>query len=196
MKIFYRVVTALIAVCIVPNMLYNTLIRLVYSAGKNFVESKLSLMKIIDLFGEGGLLHGVFDNLSGSGNGEALKSILPYAIASGVLLALALLVGLGIVVINIIKPMQKTTLILCGCGILLTLSAMIVFNKGFAAPILTGAVSISDLIGGGVMGMLVSLFSGVKALQMGTAAIMNIIIFIVIAVWTGAFVLTDLGNNE
>ncbi|MCR4615933.1 MAG: hypothetical protein K5756_07290 [Clostridiales bacterium] len=208
MKIVYRIGAALLALCIVPNMLYKALIRLVYTMSKNGVEVKLSILKmksgkgeadfsiVEDLLSKDGMLHDLISNMSGKGVNEALKPIIPYGIASGVLLALAVLVCLAIFVINVIKPMQKTTLILCGCGLLLNIAAMIAFNRGFAGPLVDGTISVSDIIGGGIFGLLASMFTGIDIIQLSTAATLNNVIFTAIAVWTAAFLLTDLGAAD
>lgn len=196
MKIVYRIVTAVIAICIVPNMMYNTLIRLVFSAGENLVEENMSVMKLIDYFSKDGMLHGLLEKSSDTEITDALRNLLTPAIISGVLLVLAILVCLAIFVIAIIKPMQKTTLVLSGSGIILTIASIITFNKCVGTPLVDGSVSISDIIGGGIVSTIIQLFSGIELLQLGTAAIMTAIIFVAIAVWTGAYVLTDLGADN
>lgn len=197
MKVVYRVVCALLAIAVLPVMFFQPLVRIVYSPASVHVEETVSIQKAIDLFSDGGLLSGLLSGDDGSKfvMTDSLKSLMPALITTGVFLVISIVLALVIFFFAALSNKKKLILILSGAGFLSTIGAFIAFGQA-SSPITSGEMPITSLVDMGILASIISSFVNIDLVQLSSAAVLLIIIFVVICVWSLCFILPELGEQE
>ncbi|MDR2647074.1 MAG: hypothetical protein LBB67_03005 [Oscillospiraceae bacterium] len=190
-----RIGTALIALMVVPNMIWNTLVYMVIDPGLGEESpalwgEELSLSYLYQLFGPNGPFHGAIQAPEGGFSSDLFLLLRP-ALVSFTLIALAVLVLLAIAVIAIVSNKRKVILILAACGFPLMGAANLAFGV-FANKVLAPEFNLLNLLGTGtltgILGMFVDPQVVVMDLSRGVSTL--ILLFGLILLWIGAFELT------
>lgn len=193
MKAVYRIVCAALAIAALPIMYFQPLLRLIFSPNQILIEEKISMKRAVDLFtGDG-----IFSNLTG-GKGltmtPALKELLTPVIATGVLLAIAVIIMIIIFFFAVFSNKQLLITILSAVGLILVAVSFITF-KSATNPIINGEVPLSSLIEMGFLGSMISSLISIKVLQLSSAPTLLLFLFIFILAWSLSFVITDIGEE-
>lgn len=199
MKIVYRIGAAVLALCVFPAAVFLPILQYTVSAVITNIGDSVSLHYIYTRFtDESSPLHGLFD---GSGGGffekEAVKRLVPAGIGFLVFFILALLLAVAVFVVAAASYKRLAVIILSAAGILSIIGSYIAFGK-LAAPLLSGELSVLDFFdmkdAGTLLGIVIS-FAGaaikVEQLTLASAPLMMGVVFAVIIVWSGAFLLTE-----
>ncbi len=195
-KVVYRVVTALIAACVIPLAIFSPLVRIVgdMTITDSYVAEDVSAYDIYDLFFDKDSTFEGFGELKLT---EKVKEVLPNLIAAGCCLAAALL--LSLVIIGFAAFSNRRLVILClSAGAIVSMIAMFVTFGNFAEPFMTGKITIADLglMESEILKTVVSTFITIKLLQISSAGFLIIIAFSGILLWTLSFMLTEIGDPK
>lgn len=215
MKILNRIVTFLLGLAVFPVVYTRIILRTIVSiAGDssaytllqgiigetvdNGMEITLTLKDAIRHIQEGTFSFSGM-NFDISKLPEEMLVTKEWAIATIVLLALALLIALIIMGCALFTQAHKTVMAFSASAIALCFAAMGCFSK-FAEPFLAGEIDIAKFLGqsllgdNGIIASIGSIFiSGaisVDALQLGPAVITMAIVFGIILMWTFAYYIT------
>lgn len=207
-----KVVNALIAAAIFPIAFFLNFIfvqigtsdsakPLFEMLGTDFpgvgVEESLSIYNFIQIANGDHYLSGMFKNSSGPFMWpEALAPINGRLIAFAVFFVLTLLVALFILIWSICSDKRLPVIIAAAGGILSTIIMISCFNSA-AGELTSGAIPLMSLISQqGLLTDLIGGLVGVDTLMLGGFHFGFIIAFVCIIVWTGAFILVDLGDEK
>lgn len=207
-----KVVNALIAAAIFPIAIFLNFIfvqigtsdsakPLFEMLGTDFpgvgVEESLSIYNFIQIANGDHYLSGMFKNSSGPFMWpEALAPINGRLIAFAVFFVLTLLVALFILIWSICSDKRLPVIIAAAGGILSTIIMISCFNSA-AGELTSGAIPLMSLISQqGLLTDLIGGFVGVDTLMLGGFHFGFIIAFVCIIVWTGAFILVDIGDEK
>lgn len=207
-----KVVNALIAAAIFPIAIFLNFIfvqigtsdsakPLFEMLGTDFpgvgVEESLSIYNFIQIANGDHYLSGMFKNSSGPFMWpEALAPINGRLIAFAVFFVLTLLVALFILIWSICSDKRLPVIIAAAGGILSTIIMISCFNSA-AGELTSGAIPLMSLISQqGLLTDLIGGLVGVDTLMLGGFHFGFIIAFVCIIVWTGAFILVDLGDEK
>ncbi|MCL2507785.1 MAG: hypothetical protein FWF05_01275 [Oscillospiraceae bacterium] len=192
-KITYRSVAALLALTALPTAVFASLFRIVGDIVllNSYVGENLSLWEIYDLFFRGFS----FSESEGMKLTDSLRSILPALIAAGVFLVLTLLLSLVITGFAAFSNKKLVILCLSGAAVLTVIGMFISFGQ-FAKPLCDGTVSIADLgiADSAIINSILGAVASIKVLQLSTAGYLLLFEMIGVAAWTGAFLVTEIGN--
>lgn len=207
-----KVVNALIAAAIFPIAIFLNFIfvqigtsdsakPLFELLGTDFpgvgVEESLSIYNFIQIANGDHYLSGMFKKSSGPFMWpEALAPINGRLIAFAVFFVLTLLVALFILVWSICSDKRLPVIIAAAGGILSTIIMISCFNSA-AGELTSGAIPLTSLLS--EQGLLTDLLGGlvgVDTLMLGGFHFGFIIAFVCIIVWTGAFILVDIGDEK
>lgn len=160
------------------------------------VEESLSIYNFIQIANGDHYLSGMFKKSSGPFMWpEALAPINGRLIAFAVFFVLTLLVALFILVWSICSDKRLPVIIAAAGGILSTIIMICCFNSA-AGELTSGAIPLMSLIEQGLLTDLLGGLIGVDTLMLGGFHFGFIIAFVCIIVWTGAFILVDLGDEK
>lgn len=207
-----KVVNALIAAAIFPIAIFLNFIfvqigtsdsakPLFEMLGTDFpgvgVEESLSIYNFIQIANGDHYLSGMFKNSSGPFMWpEALAPINGRLIAFAVFFVLTLLVALFILIWSICSDKRLPVIIAAAGGILSTIIMISCFNSA-AGELTSGAIPLMSLISQqGLLTDLIGGLVGVDTLMLGGFHFGFIIAFVCIIVWTGAFILVDIGDEK
>lgn len=161
------------------------------------VEESLSIYNFIQIANGDHYLSGMFKGSSGPFMWPvALEPLNGRLIAFAVFFVLTLLVALFILIWSICSDKRLPVIIAAAGGILSSVIMIACFNSA-ANEITSGAISLMSLIS--QQGLLTDLLGGlvgVDTLMLGGFHFGFIIAFVCIIVWTGAFILVDLGEEK
>ena len=195
-KIVYKTVAVLLALSVIPIAVFTPMVQIVGSVklGDTYVGENLSLYDIYDFFlSPNATFHGMDDYQMT----DAVRNTMPWLITAGSFLALALLLAIAIAVVCIVCKTKMPTLIL---SVVSGLSVIGLFRafKAFAAPYLDGTIRIADMgiFKEGVFQTLTSALIKLELLQITTAGFLMIGAFAAVFLWTGAFMLVELGEEK
>lgn len=216
MKIFNRIVVILTALAIFPVMYFMNLVRAVVSISENSslytilsklaeemtsnaMEITISIKEIVKYIRDGSFsIGGMKFDLSKIP--AELLSGKNWAIAAGVLLAVALLITIVIIGCAIFTNAFKTISALGAGGAVCCFAALRCFTR-FAAPYMSGSLDIGDILANALIGesnnLLGSIGSSflsgaisVDLFTLGNAVTLSLIFFLGIALWELAYVVT------
>ena len=196
-RIVYRVVSAVLALCVIPLAAFVPLLRIVGSISlmDSYVGESLSIYDVYSLFFSE---HSTFDGLGKNYVlTDAVRSLMPKLITSGVCFALLLLISL--VVLGFAAFSNKRGVILgLSAGALVTVIVMFGTFGAFARPLTDGTLSVGDLgvIGEGILGTIVSSLVSIKVLQLTSAAFLIAIVYAALFLWSVAFTVTEIGEPK
>ncbi len=206
MKILYRVVAALAALLTIPSLFFIKLIQVTVKLG--FVDGyfhdsfalydfyKYVADKKIDLDQEFALSENI---------AKTLAPLKTPAIVTLVFLCLMLVMILAVFFCSALTNARKVNLVLSVVGVISVVGLMISFSQ-MTNLIVDGTVGIDAIINsifadsettiGSIaaffgVGGLVNIIGQLEALRLTSATIVVMVIFIFIAIWSGAFILLD-----
>lgn len=215
MKILNRIVTFLLGLAVFPVIYTRIILRIIVSiAGDssaytilqgimgetvdNGLELTFTLKEAIQHIQEGTFSFSGM-NFDISKLPEEMLVTKEWAIATIVLLALALLIALIIMGCALFTQAHKTVMAFSASAIAFCFAAMGCFSK-FAEPFLSGEIDVAKFLGQSLLGdsgLIASIGSvfisgaiSVDALQLGSAVITMAIVFAVILIWTFAYYIT------
>ncbi len=211
MKIAYRVGSILLALSVFPALFFLKFVRVFaeISLLDSFFNDEFSIKQIYETFG--GLGNGGFSFPKISA--EVLEFIAPLkapAIICAVSLVLLMLTALAVIVCSWLKKPYKVNACLGAAGIVCAATSLISFGR-ISSLIVNGTVGVSGLINeilsasGNTIGAIAGLLSAgnltdyvfdVKALQLSSAVIMQIVIFLAILLWSLSFYLVGIGEDK
>ena len=198
MKIVFRIVTAALALCVIPAAYFLSFLKFGISAVVMNIADDISISRAVSaLTDETSPLNGLF---SGSGNffeNELMQSLMPAAISFLVFFAIAIVLSLVIFFFAVFSNKRLVMTCLGGGGVLAMIAAYISFGR-FAAPLLDGSISLGNLISTKDLSAIFSIavqFLGsaikVEILQLTSATMIMTLIFAVIVIWGLAYILTE-----
>ena len=189
--------TALLALAAIPIAIFSPMFRIVgdISIGKTFVGEDVSIYDIYDLF--------FSKNSTFSGFGDfkltdPVRATLPALIVSGVLLALAILLGLTAAGLAIGSSRKKLPVLCLSVASLLCIIGMFIsFNRYFAVPYLDGTISVGNLgfIEEGILEAIFSALIHLRVLQISSAGFLLGGLYGAMAMWLLAYMLVELGET-
>lgn len=211
MKYLMKVVNALIAAAIFPVAIFLDFIFVQIGTtdsaqsifelfGTDYsgvgVEQSLSLYNIYEIYKGDHYLSGMFKNSSGPFMWpQALEPLNGRLIAFAVFFALSLLIALFILVWSICSDKRLPVILAAAGGIVSSIIMIACFNSA-AGELTSGAISLVSLFSEGLLSNLLGGFVGIDTLVLGGFHSGFIIIFVAIIVWTGAFMLVDIGETK
>ncbi|NLX93817.1 MAG: hypothetical protein GXZ02_08155 [Clostridiales bacterium] len=198
MKIVFRIVTAALALCVIPAAYFLSFLKFGFSAVVMNIADDISISRAVTaLTDETSPLNGLF---SGSGNffeNEWVQSLMPAAISFLVFFAIAIILSLVIFFFAVFSNKRLAMTCLGGGGIIAMIGAYISFGR-FAAPLMDGTISVGNLISTEDLSALLSIavqFLGsaikVEILQLTSATLIMTLIFAAIVIWGLAYMLTE-----
>ena len=193
-KIVYKAVSAILCVCVLPLAIFSPMIQIVgdVSFAQTFIGEDVSLYDIYALFFKRGTTFSGF----GDTMTEEVRATMPELITAGSFLALTVLLGISGACVAIFCKKKLPTLLVSAAGCLSVVGLFVSF-KQFAVPYLDGTIDIGKL---GLMeeGILESIFSALiqlRTLQISSAGFLMFGAFLCTFLWTGAFMLVEMGET-
>ncbi len=211
MKYLMKVVNALIAAAIFPVAIFlnfifvqigttesaNSILQLfgtdIPGVG---LEESLSIYNFYQIYKGDHYLSGLFKNSSGPFVWpQALEPLNGRLIAFAVFFVICILIALFILVWSICSDKRLPVIIAAAGGILSAIIMIACFNSA-ANELISGTIPLLSLFEQGLITDLLSGLVGVDTLMLGGFHSGFIIIFVAIIVWTGAFMLIDVGDTK
>ncbi|MDR1928068.1 MAG: hypothetical protein LBQ33_05465 [Oscillospiraceae bacterium] len=194
-RIICRAGTVLLALTVIPNMIFNTLIYIVIDPGLGEKSpmmwgESISIAYACHMLGPGGPLEGIVKAPEGDVSAVLFDLLRPAAWA-GILIALAVLLLLAIAVIAAASNKKLPLLILAGLGIVSVAAAFFLFGK-FVDAVQAPDFNLVSLLGDGMLTTLLGAFlkPRVDTLQLSKGISMLFVIFGAVLVWVGGFIVT------
>lgn len=213
MKYLMKVVNALLAAAMFPVVLFLDFIFFQFgtndkaqplfqqinpdSAGVG-IEESLSLFDFIQIARGDHIYSNIFSGMTSKGFTwpEAFGPINARLIAFAVFLVLCLLIAIFIIVWSICSDKKLPVILAAGGGIVSAIIMICCFNSA-ANVLVSGEIGLSALISDSSwLTDLLFGFIGIDTFMLGGFQSGIIIVFICIIVWTGAFALIEIGDNE
>lgn len=211
MKYLMKVVNALIAAAIFPVAIFldfifvqigttNSAQSILELFGTEYtgvgVEESLSLYNFYQIYNGDHYLSGMFKNSSGPFMWpEALEPLNGRLIAFAVFFALTILIALFILIWSICSDKKLPVILAAAGGIISSIIMISCFNSA-ANELISGTIPLLSLFEQGLLTDLLSGLVGIDTLMLGGFHSGFIIIFVSIIVWTGAFILIDIGDTD
>ncbi len=213
MKYLMKVVNALIAAAIFPVAIFLNFIFVQIGTTDSVadilqffgteipgvgVEQSLSLYNFYEIYNGDHYLSGMFKFSSGPFMWpQALEPLNGRLIAFAVFFALSILIALFILVWSICSDKRLPVILAAAGGIISSIVMICCFNSA-ANEIISGNIPLTTIIGGdgGLITDLLGGLIGVDTLALGGFHFGFIFIFVAIIVWTGAFMLVDVGETK
>jgi len=198
LKIGFRIVSAALALCVIPAAYFLDLIRfrITISILPKAIQDDVSIKRIVDLLAPGGSFNGLFG--SGKGNlfaNAAVKDLTPAAVCFAVFFALAIIISLVIFFFAVFSKKQLVITCLGAGGLLSVIAAYISFGQ-IAAPLLSGKISIGDFLSKGLLGTIVGSAVKIAILRLTSATFIMSLIFVAIVIWGLAYIVTDDSSSK
>ncbi|MEI6578133.1 MAG: hypothetical protein WCN92_01565 [Eubacteriales bacterium] len=205
MKIVYRLVTALLALCVIPASYFLSFLKYGINAVVINIGDDISLKILYDqLINKTSPLNTLF---SGTGASEfftnaSIKSLMPAAICFLVFFAIAIILSLVIFFFAVFSKKLIVITSLGGAGLLSIIGAYISFGR-LASPLTSGAIKINDFVDKSKIGALLNIVVGlvgsaikIEVLKLTSATLIMALIFASIIIWGLAFIVTDDGSDK
>lgn len=192
MKIVYRIITALLTLCVIPAAYFLPILRARISISllDNAIQDDVSISRLYGLFSEGGSLNGLFNGEGDFFSNASVKSLMPAGICFLVFFALAIILSLVIFFFAVSSNKRIVMTSLGGGGLLCMIAAYISFGR-LAAPLLDGSISIGDFLNMGILGSIFGAAVKIEIFRLTSAPMIMAFIFAAIVIWGLAFVLTE-----
>ncbi len=206
MKVLYRVVAALAALLTIPSLFFIKLIYITVDLGfvEGLYQDGISLYSIYKFFEDKGL--DVEQEFALSENiAKTLAPLKNPAIVTLVFLCLMLVMILAVFFCSALTNARKVNIVLSVVGAISVIGLMISFDQ-MTKLIVDGTVGLDAIINsifadsettiGSIaaifgVGSLVNIIGQITALRLVSATVVVLILFIFIAIWSGAFILLD-----
>lgn len=199
MKIVYRVVHALLAAAVIPVLIFQTFFDLkvsptVFDYG---LQLNMSIKRIFDLFLGKDELSDIItkDSLKNITWPAALDPVKGRIISFIVLIMIAALISLFILVWNCVSGKKLVNVIASGAGLADVIALMIVFSS-IAKEFTSGSINVVSIFTENWLIGFLGNYVSVDSLIIGGFANAMLMLFIGMIIWTGVFVLTDLGADD
>lgn len=195
MKIFDRIITALIGLSIVPISIFTPLINWVYYSplfpmfienDTGYTEDFVSIYWLYSRYQSMGL-GGKIDL---SQMNDSVKALINPAIVTIIFFVLAIVIGISIAITAFFGSPKKTQMCLSISGIISMIGMKMSFNR-ISEPITAGKVTLGSLLDV----WWASFVANIKEFRLTTSYYLIIISFIFILVWSSAYYIT-LPKNE
>ncbi len=203
MKILFRVVAALLALCVFPAAYFLSFFKFAISAVVMNIADDVSIHSAVKFFADpdspaGALLR----DTGGFWKNEWIEPLKPAGISFLVFFALALVLALVIFFFAAFSNKRLVVTCLGVAGVLAMIGVYISFGR-FAAPLLDGTITLTSIISTEELSFLlsitVSLLGSVvelKMFQLTSATLVMSLIFAGIAIWGLAFIITQDENER
>lgn len=194
MKAVYRVVSAALALCVIPAAYFSSLFRINLST--SFIDTALgeefSIHRLLSFSSDfGSSLDGMFSGASFTeGLWAAIEPIRAALICFVVFYLLAVLIALAAAIVSAASGKRAAVVILGSAGIICMIGVFISFNK-LSTPLLDGSLSVGTLLNIPLIGSLIE----VSAFTLLSAPTIMLILFIAVVLWTVSFYITEIGEN-
>ena len=202
MKIADRIVSALLALAVIPTAIFTPILHWIYQIlGYDIVNSLLG-GKIGDVSDTGMTednvsLYWLYDTLKGFGvdfkemfskteTNPVTEPIMPFIKTAAIFFVVTLVIALVTGIVCAATNAKKTRMILSGCGIVSLIGMMVSFNK-FAVPIMAGDVTVGSLFDMPAL----SFITKVYTINLSTAWVFMLMLFAAVILWTLSFILTS-----
>jgi hypothetical protein len=196
MKIVFRIVTAALALCVIPAAFLLPIIKFVFSAVVINIGDDYSIKGIYDeFFAQNSPMNGMFGGSGDLLSNPAVKSLMPAAVTCLVFFGLALVLSLVIFFFAVFSNKRLAMTCLGGVGLLSVIGTYIAFGR-FSAPLLDGTIQISDFLNMGMLGFLVDTAVKFDTLKLTSAPLIMSLTFGAIVVWGLAYILTEDENEK
>lgn len=197
MKIVYRIVSALLALCVIPAAYYLSFVKYGISAGIKIGDNQ-SLKELYTQFADkSSPFHGM---LSGSGDffaNASVKSLMPAGICFLVFFAVALILSLVIFFFSVFSNKRLVITCLGGGGLLSMIAAYISFGR-LVSPLLDGTMPVTSLFSIDDLSTWLKFaiqIAGsaikIEVLQLTSATMIMSLIYAAIVIWGLAYILTE-----
>lgn len=199
MKYLYRIVNALLAAVIFPIILFMDFVY--FRIGTTVVDAglheTLSVKDIIDIIRGDHYFSFIYDRASASSFSwpEAFDVLNVRLIVSGVCLALVIIAAIFIIVFSICSSKRLPVVAASVAGLISTIVMICCFSSA-ASVITTGVIGIKDILSSGLLTSLVGTLVKIEAISLAGFQNGLIFTFVFLLVWTGAFYLIEIGDNE
>ena len=201
MNYLYRIVNALLAIAMFPLIIFSDLIA--FRAGASFVEEvglqdAISIKFIIDVItGKEAFFHEmIFENSTGTFTWPSgLDPIKAHLIAFLVCFAVALLACVFIFFWSIFSSKRIPVLISTAVGLISTIAMIACFDV-VATRIVDGTVNLIGALSTSPIASIIGGFVSIDGLMLGGYQNGMIFVFIGFLVWTGAYYLIEIGDND
>jgi hypothetical protein len=191
MKIVFRIITAALALCVIPAAFLLPFIKFVFSAVVINVGDDYSIKGLYnEFFDKTSPLNGMFGTSGDLLANPTVKMLMPAAITFLVFFCLALVISLVIFFFAVFSNKRLVMTCLGGGGLLSVIGAYIAFGR-LASPLLDGTVQISDFLNMGMLGFLVDAAVKFDTLKLTSAPLIMALTFGAIVIWGLAYILTE-----
>lgn len=198
MKAIYRIVNGILAALIFPAALFLDMIffQISTTVVDYGLEESITLKRIIDIMmGNDRLSIFVLGDSGSFEWPELFDPINGKLIAFVVFFGLVLITALFIIVWSCCSNKRIPIISAAALGIIFSIAMIICFNKA-AAPILSGEINLAALGSQGILSSIIGGLLQVDTLILGGFQNAFIIIMGVIIVWSAAFYLVEIGDND
>ncbi len=191
MKYVFRVVSAILALCVIPAAYFLSFVQFVFSAVVANVGDDFSIKEIFEQFID---KSSPFNSLLGDGGelmaNPTVKILMPAGITFLSFFALALVLSLVIFFFALFSNKRILITSLGGAGFLSVMGMYIAFGR-FVAPLLDGTIQVNDFLNVGTLGFLINSVVKIEVLKLTSAPLIMAAIFALIVIWGLAFMLTE-----
>ncbi len=199
MKVVDRIVTALMAFAVIPVAIFTPVVHWIYQITVVGLAETFNI-KFSNIQGDQGWteddvsIKWIYDRIVnmkldlskiGSGTNEKVNAVLPYLKVAAVFFAIAVVIAFVIGVISIFTNAKRTQIGFSLGGIASLIVSIICFDK-FAAPVISGEITIGSLFDIPFL----SYITKMGSLDLSTAWFLSLGLFIAIIVWNLAYMLT------
>ncbi len=191
MKYVFRVVSAILALCVIPAAYFLSFVQFVFSAVVANVGDDFSIKEIFEqLFDKSSPLYGLLGNGSEMLANASVKTLMPAGITFLSFFALALVLSLVIFFFALFSNKHILITSLGGAGFISVMAMYIAFGR-LVTPLLDGTIQVNDFLNVGMLGFLINSVVKIEVLKLTSATLIMAVIFALIVIWGLAFMLTE-----
>lgn len=205
MKLFYKISSAVLALCVVPILLFAPYLHMKVSSQllKEPIEQTISMQtfsKGLNFASSNAELNTLLKGINYKEAWAALGNLRIALVISAAALGIAVLFALAVAVAALFSKKKLLPALLSGGGILSMLTAIISFSF-FAGPILDGSFDVMNLLGKSadtlkkvtdLLGSLTGSLLDVSVLKFGNAITLLFMLFVVLLIWIALFYVLDI----
>lgn len=205
MKLFFKLSCAIIALCVIPILLFSTYLNLTVTSPMldNPIKEEFSLQTLkngLNFTTENADITDVLKNLNLKDVWAGLGNLRIALIVTVAALALAILLALVIAVAALFSKKKMTIAVLAGVGLLLMLTTVIAFSL-FAGPFLDGSFSVLSLLGasaetlkgiGDLIGSITGALLQVTVLKLGSIVSLMFFLFVALLILCAVFYILEI----
>ena len=191
MKYVFRVVSAILALCVIPAAYFLSFVQFVFSAVVANVGDDFSIKEIFEqFFDKSSPLYGLLGNGGEMLANASVKTLMPAGITFLSFFALALVLSLVIFFFALFSNKHILITSLGGAGFISVMAMYIAFGR-LVTPLLDGTIQVNDFLNVGMLGFLINSVVKIEVLKLTSATLIMAVIFALIVIWGLAFMLTE-----